>query len=144
MPPFWKLCEEGDLKGVKPAIARGEDINGGNELNMIGLMLAVMGEHNMVVKELLNQSSVAINSSDFSGNTAVHEASDFGNVIALNMLVGNPRLTSVHTRGYLGQTPLMIAIRYGEIGCVRDLVRVEGADLETRDDQGKSLEEEAR
>ena len=38
----------------------------------------------------------------------------------------------------------MVAVFKGSVGCVRELVRIEGMDLETRDDEGRSLEEMAR
>ena len=98
----------------------------------------------MVVKELLHHPSVAINSSDVCGNTAIHAASVTGNVIGLRMLLGDPRLTSVNARNQLGRTPLMVAVREGSLECVRELVRVEGVDLETRDGGGGGLMEVAR
>ena len=96
----------------------------------------------MVVKELLHHPSVAIDSSDVCGNTAIHAASVTGNVIGLRMLLGDPRLTCVDTRNEDGQTPLMTAVRSSVIDSVRELV--ERADLETRDGEGRSLEEVAR
>ena len=38
----------------------------------------------------------------------------------------------------------MVAVFKGSLGCVRQLVRIEGMDLETRDDEGRSLKEVAR
>ena len=38
----------------------------------------------------------------------------------------------------------MEAVRGGRVDCVRELVRVEGVDLNTRDERGRRLEEGAR
>ena len=145
---LWQLCQQGDLEGVKAALARGENVNGVDGLNQTGLMLALERGHNSVVHELLHESTIAVNNCNSRCDTALHFASASDNVTGLRMLLGaqapGPRLTSVQTQGYLGHTPLMRAVMVGKMECVRELVSVEGVDLETRDDEGRSLEEMAR
>ena len=73
---------------------------------------------------------------------ALHCASR--NVTGLRLLLADPRLTTyINARGGLGHTPLMRAMWLGSVECVRELVRLKGVDLETRDDEGMSLEEVA-
>ena len=139
MVPLVGLCINGDLEGVKAALARGEDVNTGTEGNT-GLMAAIIKGHNSVVKVLLNQPSLDINRSNIQGFTAVHLACCEDNVTSLRMLLGDPRLTSVNARNCFGQTPLMMAVSKGRVKCVKELVGVEGVNLETMDPEGKSLE----
>ena len=144
MALFHELCATGGLEGVRALLAQGEDINAGNEDDWTGLMIALFNRHNSVVELLLQQASQDINRSDNYGTTAIHYASASDNVTGLRMLLGDPRLTSVNARNQLGRTPLMVAVREGSLECVRELVRVEGVDLETRDGEGRSLDEVAR
>ena len=60
------------------------------------------------------------------------------------MLLEDPRLTSVNTRNQPGETPLMTAVTEGSVKCVRELVRVKGIDLGTRNGDRRGLEEVAR
>ena len=142
MAPLVDLCFEGDLEGVKAALARGEDVNAETKV-MTGLMMAIWLGHNSIVKVLLEQPSLDINRSNGQGFTAVHFACHTGNVTGLRMLLGDPRLTSVNTRDPEGRTALMIAVLNDRVGCVRELMRVEGLDLETRGNN-MSLEKVAR
>ena len=144
MAPLVDLCVNGDLEGVQAALARGDDVNAGTEENNTGLMAALSEGHNSIVKVLLQQSSLDINRSNSHGFTAVHFACKNDNVANLRMLLGDPKLTSVNARNNFGWTPLMIAVCDGSVECVRELVRVEGVDLETMDPKGRSLEEMAR
>ena len=144
MAPFWQLCDNGDLEAVRAAIARGEDVNAGDDQSVTGLMWALVMEHNSVVKVLLQQPSLDINSIASNGNTAIHWSCSCGNMTGLRMLLGDPRLSSVNTGCKSGFTPLMVAVLKGKVEFVRELMRVEGVDLETRDGEGRSPEELAR
>ena len=142
MPPFWSLCEAGRLQEVGAALARGQDVNSRDRYNVTGLMRALDKEHNSVVELLLSQPSLDVNTSNSYGRTALHWA--YSNVTGLRLLLADPRLTSVNARDCGGWTPLMRAVWWGSVEVVRELVRVEGVDLETRDDGGRSLEQVAR
>ena len=144
MAPFWQLCDDGDLEGVRAAIARGEDVNGGDNQNMTGLMWALVMEHNSVVNVLLQQPSLDINRIASNGNTAIHWSCSCGNMTGLRMLLGDPRLTSVNAGSKGGFTPLMVAVLKDKAEFVRELMRVEGVDLEARDGEGRSPEDLAR
>ena len=144
MAPFLQLCSDGDLEEVRAALARGEDVNSRDKNKVTGLMGTLFKAHNTVVEVLLQHPSLDINRSDCRGFTAVHWACLADNVTSLRMLLGDPRLTSVNTRIHCGWTPLMVAVHKGSVECVRELVRVEGVDLGTRDGKGWGLEQEAR
>ena len=104
-------------------------------------MWALNQNHNTVAELLLFQPSLDVNSSDSRGLTPLHYASS--NVTGLRLLLADPRLTSINARDDGGETPLMRAVYWGSVDVVRELVRVEGVDLETRTDMGRSLEEVA-
>ena len=91
MPKFGLLCLDGDLEGVKAALARGQDVNGREKFKTTGLMSAIVGEHDSVVQLLLSQPSLDINSSDSYGDTALHCAACMDNVTGLRMLLGDSR-----------------------------------------------------
>ena len=144
MSPLWQLCYNGNLEGVKAAIANGEDVNGACEKNITGLIYAARRGHTSVVEVLLQQASLDINSNDnYYGCTVIFYTCIDNNVNILKMLLGDPRLTSINTRDPKGLTPLMVAVYYNYVQCVKELVKVKGVDLVTED--GKmSLEEVAR
>ena len=121
----------------------GQDVNV-TELNRTGLMKALMCENYSVVEVLLQQNSLDINRSSTEGLTALHLVCLNGDVTGLRLLLGDHRLTSLNARNHDGKTPLMCAVITGRTECVRELVRIEEVDLETRDDDGNSLEEVAR
>ena len=127
---------------MRAAIARGQDVNSSDGANTTGLMWALFRGHNSVVELLLSQPSLDVNSSNSNGSTALHWAR--GNVTGLRLLLADPRLTSINARDGGGWTPLMSAVWWGSVEVVRELVRVEGVDLETRDGEGRSLEQVAR
>ena len=110
----------------------------------IGLMYAVRFKHNSLVQLLLQQPGIDVNHQDIWGCTALYCSVIGDNPEGLRLLLAHPRMGSINTRTNNGDTPLMNAIRYGSLSCVRELLRVEGVDLDTRDRQGRSLEEEAR
>ena len=140
MADFVKLCKDGRLEEVRAALAMGQDVNSRDGHNHTGLMLALYRGHNSVVELLLSQPSLDVNTSNSGGNTALHWATS--NVTGLRLLLAHPRLNSINARGWprSGETPLMRAVGCGSVEAVRELVRVEGVDLETRDDLGRSLE----
>ena len=117
------------------AVARGENVNAGDQFSITGLMLALLRGHNHIVQFMVEEPSLHINSSDSDGDTDVHWAVNSDNVTGLRILLGSPRLTSVNKRNSKGWTPLMQAVRGGKVECARELVRVEGVDLETWDNR---------
>ena len=93
---------------------------------------------------MLQQATIDVNLADLSGNTPLHACADADNVEGLRLLLAHPGMGSLDTRDAGGRTPLMLAVSKGSLACARELVGVEGVDLDTRDGQGRSLEEVAR
>ena len=92
---------------------------------------------------MLQQAAIDVNLADLGGNTPLHACVDADNVEGLRLLLAHHAMASLNARNGDGMTPLMFAIGQEAVGCVRELVQVEGVDLDTRDDTGLTLEEVA-
>ena len=76
--------------------------------------------------------------------TALHWACQKGQTWIVRRLLAHPSLTCHNAVDSAGRSPLMNAVWWNRVECVRELVAVEGVDLETRDSRGRGLEEMAR
>merc|ERR1719319_1231302 len=143
MAPLWELCRDGDLGGVRGALGRGEGVNGGDDMGVTGLNWAVRLKHNSIAEFLLQYPGVDVNCQATGGWTALHGSVRGDNLEGLRLLLAHPGMRSLNTR-VEGATPLMLAVFCGSLSCVKELVGMEGVDLDTRDGTGRSLEEAAR
>jgi len=140
----WQLCQDGNLEGVREALGRGGNVNQCDQQGVTGLMWATHNNFNKVVELLLQQPGVNINQQDDYGSTALHNATVWDDMAVISMLVDDRRMRSLNTRDSHGRTPLMEAVWWGRVSCVRYLVMVQGVSLETCDADGRSLEEASR
>ena len=62
MAPLWQLCSEGKLERVRLALRGGGDVNSKDGNNKTALMWAVKKNHNGVVRLLLEQPAIQVNS----------------------------------------------------------------------------------
>ena len=144
-PSLPTLCQEGKLKKVRAALVRGEDVNQSASGGFTGLMVAALKGHEAVVELLLQQPGLEVNLFDEEfRQTVLHLASTEGHTGIVRRLLAHPSLTCHNAVDSDGVSPLMEAVWNNRVKCVRELVAVEGVDLETRDSQGRSLEEVAR
>ena len=119
------------------------------EINLFGscdkgrtlLGYAVIDKDNAIVELLLKQPKLDINSVNKIGDTALHVAGFSGNLWAVKKLVSDPRIKTLNSRNNDGQTPLIGAVRMGDVDCVRELVKIPGVDLHKISPQGRTLEE---
>ena len=151
MAPVWQLCEGGELAELRLALIRGEDVNSikDEECKETGLMLAVLQEHNSVVRLLLEQPTLDLNCTDSQGATALHHAADGDNAEAAKMLLADPRLNTANLKDEYGDTPAMYTMTHecdqpAAINVLRELVAHPSVDLDIREESGMSLEEVAR
>ena len=100
---MWELCRDGNLEGLRAALASGQDINSYDGAGWTGLMRALWQGHNSVVELLLSQPSLDVNASNNYGITALHWASASNNVTGLRLLLADPRLTSGNARNCGGR-----------------------------------------
>ena len=131
-----QLCQNGRLKEVSYALARapwgmGEDVNKVDQYGQTGLMHAICGGHNAIIKLLLTQPRLDVNVRGFNGrgSTALNYASN--NFEVLKMLLAHPSMNSHNARNSNGETPLMTAIRYNSMDCIKELLKDERVDLGT-------------
>ena len=158
-----QMSKDGDLAGVRAALARGEDVNLKDSRNSTGLMWAAYEMHNAIVSLLLDQPTVDLNCCDSNGETALiyaiaapqrdknikreidyHAVEEYGNVEAVRLLLADPRLTTQNQRLHNGWTPAMFAIVNSAKDSLRVLVAHPSVDLKARDSMGRSLQGIAR
>ena len=140
MAPLWELCSEGKLAKVKKALAKGEDVNG-RGYNWTGLMWAVQLKHNSVVRLLLEQPTVDLNCTNTNDCTALHLAADDDNVEEVQLLLDDPRFSSVNPQKNNGETAVMVAVLQNNENALRELVGRPSVDLDILDKEGRGLEE---
>ena len=131
----------GELEKVREAIDWGEDVNQRSFLDKTGLMWAVTKKHNSIVKLLLEQPTLDLNWADSDGETALHEAAYYDNAEGVKLMLADPRLNTHNHKNNIGGTPVMVAIVFGKVNVLRELVAHPKVDLDTRDDLGRSLED---
>ena len=141
-PSLWQLCEQGDIVGVRAALARGEDVNSKDAYNDTGLMCAVMGKHNELVKFSVEQPTVDVNCTDGNSFTALHIAAEEDNVEAVQMLLADARINTANQKNLYGDTPVMYAMAVKSLNTLRELVTHPSINLDTKDSFGKGLVEE--
>ena len=147
-----KLCMKGprakilvkDLKSVKTALKKGEDVNSIDEGMKTGLMWTMNYQHNSVARVLLEQPTADLNCIDNNGLTALHWAAISDNVEGVQLLLADPRLTTPNLKDKLGFTPLMAAMRNNRMNALRELVAHPSIDIDTRNERGESLDDMVR
>ena len=98
MTPLWKLCEDGNLDGVRGSLARGVNINRANGAGRSGLMLAVYvyDQHNSTVRLLLEHPTVDLNFTVTFDQTALHWAVNGIIVEGVRLLLADCQLNSAN------------------------------------------------
>jgi len=147
-------CQAGKMQQVRQIVELCEqkgnggryqkyDVNGEWGRGGTPLCTAIQHGQDEVAKYLISRTTIDINKTG-CGWTPLHWACSTGNVEIINVLIGDSRCTSLNTKGNDGITPLMWAVRCGKLASVRALLTVRGMDLNTRDENGKSLKDVAR
>ena len=133
-----------DLKAVKTALKKGEDVNSTDEDMKTGLMWTMINQNNSIARLLLEQPTVDLNCIDNRGMTALHHAAMIDNVEGVQLLLADPRLTTPNLKDKLGFTPLMAAMRNNRMNALRELVAHSSIDIDTRNERGESLDDMVR
>ena len=146
----------GDIKKVEKILIREElDINYGHPTQNAGtpLMHAMKHKRLDIVSKFLTLPFLHLDKSDMKGNTALHWAcntvsgnEDFPpNPSVISLFCRDIRCTPsiINKKNNDGRTALMMAVRLGNIEIVKELDKVEGADFDTKDNDGRTLIEVA-
>ena len=125
---LFSLCYDGKLEEVRSALKRGENVNSrGRACKATALMHAM--KHTPVVKLLLEQPLLGVNSRNEDGATALHYAVSHKNTEALELLLADRRLKCVDPVDNFGETALMMAVRMKQNAIVRVLLAQDGVDV---------------
>ena len=129
-------CRYGNLEGVRATLKSGVGVNSRmSGKGYSGLMIALVKNHNEVVKLLLEQADLDVNM-DCNGSTAVHYAVHGNNVEGLHMLLQRKDLDccSVNKLDKLDCTPLKLALVYDYTHCLTLLLSDKRCDPNKKDD----------
>ena len=137
---LWNLCRSGQLDQVKAALEAGADPNTTGPWNWTCLMEAVFGRHVDLVDLLLSHPRIDVNVKNTNLGTALHQACVSFNEAILHKILATPGLL-LNEKNSRGETPIMIAVRFGRVGAVKLMVAKEQVDLDVKDNEGRSLEE---
>ena len=129
-------AEGSNISIVKSMLSRGIDIDSkDDEFSYTPLTIAAKGNHVEVMKYLLRKGAdISLTTGSKKGN-ALHIASQYGSVAAIEMLLSSLRPDS---RDREGNTPLVYAAGCGQIEAVNCLLK-HGADPFLRGEHGWSL-----
>ena len=132
------LCKEGDLEGVKAALQSGADVNTEDEFGEIGLMGAVIYNHNSVVALLLNTPNIDVNQMVGGfGWSALHWAVQEKNNEAVKLLLNVPNI-DVNIVDYSGDSAVHHAVSGNNIEALKLLLNVPNIDVNIVDNDGYS------
>ena len=140
-PKLYQLCREGKLEEVRAALKSGSNVNSrGSLYKTTALMYAITRRsHTQIVKLLLEQPLLGLNSKNTDGETALHYAVLYDNLEALQLLLADPRLNCVNPVTNSGETPLTRALESKKNDMVSVLLAHKGMDLNwDRDTKGRT------
>merc|ERR1712179_95784 len=137
-------CDVGNIEVLEDILSNREvDINGEDELGGTPLIHAVFGGHLSIVRRL--HPGIRLGKRNRCGYTALHYACRDNKLSIVELLCQDSRCSPgvVNKKGSDGATPLMIAVRYGDLDIVKEL-DMDITDFSTKDEYGITLIEEAR
>ncbi len=101
-----KAAFEGDLDGLKAALAKGTPVEAKSERGFTALNLAASGNHPEAVKILLAAKADVNAQNKRNGASALHIAADTGNHEVVKMLI--EAKADVNLKDLEGRTPLSV------------------------------------
>ena len=141
---FLRMCENGDIEGVRAYIDEGSDVNEEHHTRSTGLMRALHYRQNNVVELLLNQPEIDLNKVNMCDICALHSAVYSDNHEGMAALLARLDLTTINHRKDDARTPIMASIHQNAVNCFKLLLAHPDVDLDTRDDYMRSPEEVLR
>ena len=102
--------------------------------------LSTLPYHNFnTAKYLLNEPGIDINKSDMYGQTPLHFACSRNNTEIIQLLCRNPALTSLNSRDVSGNTPIMVAAKFGNFQAFTKMMKIGKVDFSIRNIHGQTL-----
>ena len=138
--PLMAACQFGRLEMVKLLLQRGADMDLLDASGASALMHALKKGQSDVATTLVEGGADAILGQDkVTGYTNIHLAIDAGlNEFAISLLSLQGINTLLSTRSKKGQTPLMLAIRSGQLQTIHEILKVSPSAIDEKDDKGLS------
>ena len=137
-------CESGHVTTVSSCLSAGANVNTRDYIDWTPLHLAMWHNHPQVVTILLSRQDIDITAVDNTGQTALHMACERGSSACIPLLGSIMTVSMINTKCVYGVTALMVAVKDGHLSCVEEMGKLEGVDWETRESEGKTLEDVAR
>jgi ankyrin repeat protein len=142
---LYEACETGNVATVQACLARGVNVND-KYYGQTPLKAAVRRNNIEIVRILLARDDLDITATYGNGNTALHVACYTGNAECVAVLGKDRRMNSniINIKDNFGETALMKAVEHNKLTCVEMMAELDGVDWETKNKDGKSLEDVAR
>ncbi|XP_064389780.1 uncharacterized protein LOC135337741 isoform X5 [Halichondria panicea] len=133
---IFRAAIAGDLRALKDAIKRGEDVNSVDEVGWTPLQRAAYEGHTDCVKELLSSGAV-VDLADKDGRTPLWWAARGGHTDCIRELLSSGAVVDLADK--VGDTPLMQAALWGHEDTVKELLSSGASPLSTDKDGDTAL-----
>ena len=105
-------------------------------------MQTAMKKKHAILEWLLGRPDTDISLADSYQQNVFHLSCRVDNIVGLDRLLSHPDLKAgLNSKDFLGRTPIMCAVENKSRNCLKKLLLHPAVDLDTRDSQGRSLEE---
>ena len=149
---LWEACSTGDNTKVQSILTDGSvDMNSSPDSDHgdynTPLQVAMSNNHPSIVTTLLSSQHIRLEVIHrLFGWTGLHYACFSNSVACVNIYGRDYRCTPaiINMKDNHGETALMVAVRRGNLECVRELAELQGTDFATKSRMGETLLKVAR
>jgi ankyrin repeat protein len=136
---FIQACKSGDMDTLQKMASEGLSVNCVNPSSHSPLIAATYSGQGRVVRWLLKQRANPNFAEKYTGGTALHKAALYNATDIMALLLAHKADPSIPDKPPHRCTPLHIAVKLGNVECIKLLIRA-GADPRSRNDQGDTAE----
>ena len=133
--PLYRAAYEGDLRCVSLLLSQGANPNAQDEDYETPLIAAINGNHEMVVRKLIEQQNIDLDLQNRAQKSALWRAVDKGNASIVRLLLSHEAYANLSSKSKAEL--LHHALSTKNVAVARILIR-EGADLAQQDDSGRT------
>eukprot|EP00092_Neocalanus_flemingeri_P003912 GFUD01004212.1.p1 GENE.GFUD01004212.1~~GFUD01004212.1.p1 ORF type:complete len:389 (+),score=57.51 GFUD01004212.1:28-1194(+) len=138
-------CKSGDVSLALYFLESGyADINCTSDEGLTPLNAALSYKRTEVAISLLNIPGININKTDPHRRTPLYFACYNNFTEVIRQLGTHPGLTSVNTKDVYGRSPIMVAVEWGNVEAVKEMLKLSGVDLNTVNSERETLTDVAR